>query len=634
MPARFPEEERLAVWKIAFLQCTVAVTFLVLLIGYWRLQIGQHHAYLELAEKNRIRNLPVIAPRGRILDREGRVLVDNFPASSVLLLRESGAALAPAHVEGVARGLHLEPAELRRLVEHAARLPRFQPVMLKPSATFEDIAFVEAHRVEYPELDLIQVQQRKYPGHEIAAAALGYVGEVSEEMIAKPGSRYRPGDVVGQSGVEREYNELLSGRDGMQRVVVDSRSREVGSLSSLNALPGNDLRLTLDLDLQMAAEASLGARPGAVVALDPRTGEVLAMTSHPSFDPNDFARRIDRDEWKRLTSDALKPLMNKSIQARLAPGSVFKIVTGAAALETGTIKADFTVSCPGEITLYGHTYHDWERRKGHGMVDFHRAIVQSCDVYFYTLGQLLGIDKIDYFAEGLGLGARTGIDLPSEDPGLIPSPAWVLKTFRRKWYAGETISVATGQGAVAVTPVQLAYTIGGVALGGLFHRPHLAFRDQLLALGADPPGDNDRRFPISQTTADALRSGMYGVVNDGGGTGAGARCPGIEIAGKTGTAQVVSEELQRAARQPGFKNNAWFVGFSPVSKPEIVVAVLVMQGEHSAVAVPVARDVIKAYYDKKFSHKTAEKQAEVRLLSRAQPESLTAPERVALDGRH
>ncbi len=622
MSVQFPEDERFPTWKIAFLQFSVALTVFLILAGYWRLQIGHHRQLLDLAERNRVRNLPVIAPRGRILDREGRVLADSFPAFSVLLIREGTEPLAPPGIVGIAHGLREDPSDLRNLIHRVGKLPRFQPVVLKQSATLEDIAFLESHRVEYPALDLMQVQQRLYPKNEIAAAALGYVGEVSEETIAKPDSGYRPGDVVGKSGIERTYNSILEGRDGTRRVVVDSRGREVGSLTTINALPGNDLRLTLDLDLQMAAEAALGDRTGAVVALDPRSGEVLAMVSHPSFEPNDFARRIDRDQWNKLTSDPLKPLMNKAIQAHLAPGSVFKIITGTAALETGTIKPDFTISCPGAVTIYGHTYHDW--RKGHGTVNFHRAIVVSCDVYFYTLGKLLGIDKIAYFAKAFGLGERTGIDLPGEDPGLIPSPEWVEKTFHRKWYAGETISVATGQGAVAVTPIQLAYVLGGIASGGEFHRPHLAFRNQLLAVGYDPPEDTGEHFPISEPTLDAILKGMWGVVNEGGGTGAGARCPGVDIAGKTGTAQIVSADLEKSAHQPDYKNTAWFVGFSPSTHPEIVVTVLVIRGEHSTVATPIAREIIKAYWDKKLAHKATLQpvQHEGRLLSRievAQP---------------
>ena len=621
MEVRFPEHERPPAWKIAFFQYAVALTFLGLLVAYWRIQVGQHRFYLEQAERNRVRNLPVIAPRGKILDREGRVLADNFPAFTVLLMRENASLLSPERVEGIARGLGLDPVELQRLVEHTARLPRFQPVPLKQSATLDDIAFVESHRVEYPELDLIPTQQRLYPKREIAAATLGYVGEVSEEMIANPGSPYRPGDVVGEFGIERQYDRILSGRDGMRRVIVNSRGEEMGSLTTIDAFPGNDLRLTIDLDLQMAAEASLGEHPGAVVALDPRTGEVLAMVSHPSFDPNDFAKRIDRAEWEKLTNDPMKPMMNKAIQAQLAPGSVFKIVTAAAALETGTIQPDFTLHCAGAVDIYGHTYHDWvwEQHKGHGNVDLHRAIIVSCDVYFYTLGELLGIEKIDYFANRLGLGTRTGIDLPAEAAGLITSPQWVEKAFKRKWWAGETMSVAIGQGAVVATPLQLAHTIGAIAMGGTFVRPHLAFRDQLLALGVDPSDEGGRTFPLSESTLEALTRGMWGVVNEAEGTGASARCPGIDIAGKTGTAQVVSVDLMKSARNASFNNNAWFVGYAPSNKPEIVVAALVMQGEHSWVAAPLAREVIKAYFDKKAAQKSLLMQTQngTRMLSKA-----------------
>lgn len=630
MQLRYPDDEHFPAWKIASLQYAIAATFLVLLIGYWRLQIAHHRQYLDLAERNRIRNLPVIAPRGRILDREGRILTDNFPAFSVLLMRESAATLTPPRVGGIARGLRLEPADLQRLVERTAKLPRFQPVVLKQSATMEDIAFVESHRVEYPDLDLLQVQQRSYPKRAIAAAVLGYVGEISEEMIAKPGSPYRPGDVVGKSGIERSYNTLLSGRDGMRRVIVNSRGQEIGSMTTINALPGNDLRLTIDLNLQMTAEAALGDRSGAVVALDPRNGEVLAMVSHPSFDPNDFARRIDYDTWRQLSSDPQKPLMNKAIQAHLAPGSVFKIITGTAALETGTIKTDYTLNCAGLVNIYGHTYHDWvfNKGKGHGSVDFHRAIVHSCDVYFYTLGKLLGIEKLAFFAKRLGLGGRTGIDLPAEDPGLIPSPEWVRKTFHRQWWAGETISVAIGQGAVAATPLQLAYVMGGITSGGVFRRPHLAFNDQLLALGLEPDDDSSRQFPLNENTVQAVCRGMWGVVNEGG-TGAGAYEPGLDIAGKTGTAQVVSAKLQASARKHEFKNNAWFVGYSPSTKPEIVVSALVMQGDHSTVAVPIARDVIRAYLEKKAARKPppGQLQTQVRVLSQVMgPETQPAQE--------
>jgi penicillin-binding protein 2 len=613
MEFRFPEDERFPAWKIPFFQCLVAATFFGLLVGYWRVQIGQHYLYLKRAEHNRVRNLPIIAPRGRILDREGRVLADSLPAFSVLLERENAPALTPDRLEEIAHGLKLDPKDVISLVDESEDLPLFQPIILKQTASLEDVSFVDSHLTEYPELALIQVERRVYPLHTAASAVMGHVGEVSEEAIAKSGDLYRPGDVVGKSGIERMYNEVLEGKDGMRRVIVNSRGEEVGPLDQIKAVPGHDLRLTLDLDVQIAAESALGDRQGAVVALDPRTGDVLAMVSHPTFDPNDFAAHLDPQTWERLTSDPEKPLMNKAIQAHLAPGSVFKIITAAAALETGSISPNFSVYCPGEITIFGHTYHDWVWGKGHGhgVVDLHRAIVVSCDVYFYTLGKLLGIDKLAYFAKHLGLGSRTGIDLPAEDPGLIPSPEWAKAAFHRQWWAGETISVAIGQGAVAVTPLQLAYALGGIAEGGVFHRPHLAQTSDLANLPVKYPTDQIRRFPLKEGTVQALVQGMWGVVNDGGGTGAGARCRGLDIAGKTGTAQVVSAELQESSGNR-YKNNAWFVGFSPTNNPEIVVAALVMHGEHSSVAAPIARDVIQAYYEKKLGPHPAGQQTQVQ----------------------
>ncbi len=615
MDFRFPEDRRIPAWKITFFQGLIALGFFILLAGYWRLQIGQHSEYVRRAEQNRIRNLPIIAARGRILDRNGRVIADSLPAFSVLLERENLAALTAPRLEGIARGLRLDPADVKQAVKTAETLPRFQPIILKQSATVEDISFVESHRTEYPELALIQVEQRVYPYHTVAASVLGYVGEVSEETIAKSGSRYRPGDVVGKSGIERTYNSILEGRDGQRRVVVNSVGEEVGSLESVEPVQGHQMRLTLDLDLQMAAETALGDHSGAIVALDPRTGEVLAMASHPAFDPNDFARRIDPKTWQQLTEDPAHPLLNKAIQAHLAPGSVFKIITATTALETKTIRPDFSLYCPGEITIYGHTYHDWvwEKGRGHGAVDLHRAIVVSCDVYFYTLGKLLGIDKLAYYAKHLGLGSRTGIDLPSEDPGLIPSPEWVQKVFKRPWWAGETISVAIGQGAVAVTPVQLAYALGGIASGGVYHRPHLALSAQGVELPVKETRDDVHDFPLQPTTVSAVTRGMWGVVNEGGGTGAGARCPSLDIGGKTGTAQVVSVELQKTNRA-AYRNNAWFVGLWPVTNPEIAVAVLVMKGEHSTIAAPMARDVIKAYYEKKTGKPPTPTETEAALL--------------------
>ena len=595
---------------------------MALLGGYWRLQIHQHQKYAEEADRNRIRNLPVIAPRGRILDREGRVLVDNAPSFSILLSRENAATLTPGRIAAMSGGLGLDPDDVAELIGRTTRLPKYQPILLKAAASLEDVAFLESHRTEYPELDLIPTQQRFYLKHSVGSSMIGYVGDVSEDMMADEHSRFRPGDVVGKSGIERQYNDVLAGQDGMRRVIVNSRGEEVGSMTTLDAHPGNDLRLTVDLDVQLAAEMALGDREGAVVALDPRTGELLALVSHPGFDPNDFAHGIDQAQWKALMADPQKPLLNKAIQAQLAPGSVFKVITSTCALETGVITPSFTVNCPGAVTIYGHTYHDWVfgKRAPHGSVDLHRAIVQSCDVYFYTVGKMLGIDRLAYFAKQMGLGSRTGVDLPGEDAGLMPSPEWVQRVFKRKWYAGEVISVATGQGAVEATPMQLANMMSGEISGGRFHRPHLVFRDELEALGQNPPDDVERDFPISADTVQAVTQGLWGVVNEGG-TGGSARVAGLDIAGKTGTAQVVSVKLKESAHQANYRNNAWFVGYAPFSSPQIVVAALVMHGEESSVAAPVARDVIKAFFDKHppRDHKPAIEQA------RAQAKLLQSP---------
>ncbi|MGH9327119.1 MAG: penicillin-binding protein 2, partial [Terriglobia bacterium] len=598
MGVRLPEEPRFPAWKIPFLQYVVAVTLVFLLAGYWRLQVKDHRKYVELSERNRIRDLPIIAPRGLILDRNGQVLVENLPAFSVLLSRDETEKIGQNEIAAIARGLALDPAALAEQLQQAAILPRFQPIVIKQGATMQDVAFVESHRTEYPELDLIQVQQRFYPKHNVAAALLGYVGDVSAEMIARTGARYHPGDVAGKSGIEREYNGSLDGEDGMRRVVVNSRGQEVGTLAPVEPKPGHNLRLTIDLDLELAAEQALGKWAGAVVAIDPHNGQVLALVSHPDFDPNDFSDHIDPQEWKQLVSDPEKPLMDKAIQAQLAPGSVFKIVTSVAGLQTGTIHPNFTIYCPGYVTFYGHTYHDWTwvHHRGHGTVDLHRAIVQSCDVYFYTVGKMLGIDKLAYFAKHLGLGAKTGIDLPGEEPGLVPTPAWVEKYFHHQWYAGETISVAIGQGALTVTPVQLARMIGGIVLGGVFYTPHLVFRKELVKLGADPPPLQPHRFPLDPGTVQAVSQGMWGVVNEDG-TGGRARIPGLDVAGKTGTAQVVSVRLRRSAHNADYKSNAWFVGYAPANDPQIVVAALAMHsGESWVAAVPIAASVIKAYF--------------------------------------
>jgi penicillin-binding protein 2 len=588
----FRNDNRLPQGRLAIVSYFIVGMVGLLILGFWKLQVIDSDKYSSLAERNRVRAIPIMAPRGRMLDRDGRVLVDNRPSFSVLLLRDDP-ALVEKNLSGIADGLGIPLDDLKDQLSNTKNLAKFQPIIIKPEASEADIAFIESHRSDIPVLEMINVSRRRYLPGGFMAHAGGYVGEVSEQQIEASNGKLRPGDFAGKSGLERQYNDLLMGTDGMRRVIVNSVGKEVGRLSTQEAIPGKQIQLTIDYDLQQVAEQSLGARPGAVVALDPHTGEVLAMSSHPAPDSNDFAVRISADEWKKLNDDPLRPLFNRAIQAQLAPGSVFKIVTATAMLEDKVPPENFTAFCPGYATFYGRQFKCWVYGKSsHGVVDLHKAILESCDVFFYNVGMRLGIDRLSFYGGKLGIGHKTGIDLPSEEAGLMPSAEWVERVQHRKWYAGETISVATGQGAVTTTPLQLARMIGGIAMGGVFKQPHML---------KDAPSVSEDRFEISEPTVEKITDAMYGVVNQGG-TGASLKLAGIELSGKSGTAQVIGyAERERVGKQKRFEDNAWFVGYAPRRNPEIVIAVLVQEsGKHGGEAAgPVVRDIIKAYYDKK-----------------------------------
>jgi penicillin-binding protein 2 len=593
----FRNDNRLPQARLAVASYIIVGMIGVLLLGFWKLQVIDADKYSSMAERNRVRYIPVIAPRGRMLDRDGRVLVDNRPSFSVLLLRDDP-ALVEKYLRAISEGLEIPIDDLRDQLTNTKNLPKFQPIIVKPDASPADIAFIESHRSDIPVLEMISVSRRRYLPSGFLSHAAGYVGEVSEQQIEASNGRLRPGDFAGKTGLERQYNDLLQGTDGMRRVVVNSIGQEKERLATQEAIPGKQIQLTIDFDLQQIAEQSLGARPGAVVALDPRTGEVLAMASHPALDPNDFAVRISGDDWKSLNEDRQKPLLNRAIQAQLAPGSVFKIVTATAMLEDHVPALNFTTFCPGYGTFYGrqfkcYIYSAKTGPRSHGTTNLHEAILKSCDVFFYTVGMHLGIDRLSYYGSKLGIGHKTGIDLPSEEPGLMPSPEWVERAQHRKWYAGETISVAIGQGAVTTTPLQLARTIGGIASGGVFKQPHL-LKDALNVA--------EERFTMSESTIEKITDAMYGVVNESGGTGGQLRLAGIEFSGKSGTAQVIGYDTRaRVGKTKQLEDNAWFVGYAPRRNPEIVVSVLVQEsGKHGGEAAgPVVRDVIKAYYDKK-----------------------------------
>ncbi|MGH9775795.1 MAG: penicillin-binding protein 2 [Candidatus Acidiferrales bacterium] len=565
---------------------------ILLLVGFWKLQVVESSRYAELAERNRIRSIPIIAPRGRMLDRNGRVIADNYPSFSILLLRDDAKLLEKA-LPQVAEGLGIPLEDLQQQLEVVKFEPKFQPIVIKPEASEADIAFVESHRADLPVMELMMVQRRRYPPGSFLASAIGYVGEVTPEQLAKSEGRFRPGDIVGKSGLERQYNDVLVGTDGMRRVIVNSVGKMMRTLDDTEAIPGKPIQLTIDYDLQSLAEADMTGKEGAVVAMDPRTGEILAMVSHPTFDSNDFAVRIPPKEWAELNADPETPLLNRAIQAQLPPGSVFKVVVSTAMLESKAVPENITFFCPGHAVFYGRDFKCWVFGKGgHGVVDLHSAIIHSCDVYFYNIGKLLGIDRLSYYANALGLGHRTGVDLPGEETGLMPSEDWVERVYHRKWYAGETISVAVGQGAVTVTPIQLGRMVAGVASGGVFVQPHLL---------KDAKDLHVERFPLSEETVEKVTDGLYGVVNEPGGTAYSSRLQDIEFSGKSGTAQLIGYDTRsRLGLEKKYKDNAWFVGYAPRRNPEIVVTVLVQGGGHGGeVGAPIARDIVKAYYDKK-----------------------------------
>ena len=592
-------DDKVSEFRLTAAQYMILAIFLVLAYGLWRLQVMESNLYATLAEKNRIRNVPILAPRGKILDREGRIIVDNYPSFSALLLRDTPHDLN-ADADLIAQGLHLDPNDVRTRIRHYASSPQYQPIFLKEDITPDELAFIDAHRNELPELDTIVAHRRLYPRNGFMAHLIGYVGEVTEDMLNQPQFElYNPGDVVGISGVERQYNSILMGTNGARRAIVNSHGREIGLLDETDAIPGKQLKLTVDIDLQIAAEEALEGKNGAIVAMDPHTGEILAMVSRPTFDPQSFSVRVSRGEWDKLVNDENHPLLNKAIQAQLAPGSTFKIIMATAGLQEG-IAQDLKVDCKGGAEFYGRYFKCWiaARHQTHGIVDISKGIYQSCDVFFYTLAEKLGIERIAKYATMLGLGQKTGIDLPQEVSGVMPSEEWKLRNFKQKWFAGETISVGIGQGAVAVTPIQLARAFAAIATGGRLLRPHVA-NPADLPRGVVPASSvpDQETIPIDPKNWEIVTDAMAQVTTSEGTAGS-AHLQGIDFAGKTGTAQTISNATKsKLASKAHFKDNAWFVGVEPRRNPDIVICVLMEQGEEGYFAGRVAAQVVKAFVD-------------------------------------
>ena len=600
------DDTRFAAGKIAIFQYAAVGIFLFLISGFWKLQVQNPQFYDERAQQNSIKSVPLLAPRGRILDRDGRVIVDNHNSFTLILARES---VKEEHLKPIAQGLDLDYNDLAARVRRFKSQPKYVPIVIKEELTPADLSFVDSHHDFFPELVLIPAQRRLYPQNGMAAHVIGYTGEISEEELDAPEfAKYSQGDVIGKFGIEREYNDTLMGVDGQRQVVVDNRGQVRQIIGNKPAIPGKDIQLSIDLDLQAVAELAMDGRNGAVVALDPRTGEVLAMVSRPTFDSNKFAVRIKAKDWKEIADNPDHPMLNRVIQAQQAPGSTFKPFVALAALETSTIDDKFQTHCPGGVSLYGHYYHCWEKT-GHGTLSLHNGIVHSCDVYFYTIGSKTGIDNIAFYADLAGMGHQTGIDLPHEAVGIVPSEKWKLRNYRQKWYAGETPSVAIGQGALTVTPLQLARAIGGLAMGGVWHHPHL--------LKEKDKTDKPDVWALNQDNVRGIVDGMYGVVNEGGGTGGRARLPFVDVCGKTGSAQLASNEyLKGSAAGRNLKDNAWFEGFAPCHAPEIVVVALYDHGEHGQFAAPIVKDVMTAYFDKKMRLEAEAKQRQATVASK------------------
>ena len=539
------------------------------------------------------------APRGLVFDRDGRVLVENRHSYSLSIVRE--------HTKDINRTIRLlsavlgvEEVQVREIVDRHRREPAYRPITVVQDATLAQVAAVTARRFELPDVLVEQVPTRRYP--ELMAAHLfGYVGEVNDAQVTE-GGPLKSGDIVGQSGIEKVYNAMLMGEDGARRVVVNSVGREIRTLDEDEPTEGKRLQLSIDYDVQKAIEDGFDriGFDGAAVVLEPNSGEVLGFTSRPAYDPNAFASGIDRATWNALTSDEHRPLNDRAIQGRYSPGSTFKMAVALAALEEGIITPDFHVSCAGGATFYGRPFKCW-KKGGHGSIDLRHAIEQSCDVYFYTVANMVGVDKINKWATAIGLGVKSGIDLPNEVQGLVPSTQWKREKMHEKWYAGETISVGIGQGAVSVTPVSMAVYMASLANGGTRVTPHL------LKAVDDGDGWKPVPTPAAQSNANvdpeklqAIRDGLYLVVN-GAGTGHNAQIKGRDVSGKTGTAQVISNQGKAAAAnsKKDLRDNGWFVFFAPRDKPEIAGVVFLEHGVHGANAALVAHHVLETFFAKK-----------------------------------
>jgi penicillin-binding protein 2 len=574
----------------------VGLLLVVVLLGLrlWHLQIYEGPYYRDLSENNRTRLVLLEPARGLVYDRHGVLLANNVPSFSLYVTLED-VKDREVLIQQLTDLLGLDPTIVRKKM--TTKGSKLLPRKIKDRMTLRDATLVESHRLDMPGV-MIQVEsQRNYPGGVTAAHLLGYVGEISADQLEKPEFLdLHQGSIVGQYGVEKSYDRHMRGMAGQKSVEVDALGHEKKASVVERPQAGNDLYLTIDVRLQKVAEDLLGTEQGAIVALDPNTGDILAMASRPGFDPNVLSRELTAKQWVEIVQDEGRPLNNRASQGQYPPGSTFKIPMAVAALETKTMSPSSTVFCNGGYQFGKRLYHDW-KASGHGYVDLHNALVHSCDVYFYTIGQRMGIDVMAEFGRDFGLGKATGVELPSERSGIMPSTAWKQKAKNEQWLPGETISAAIGQGYVTVTPLQMASLVGTVANDGVSYRPRLvqAVMDRMSGNLQELPAVPRGKINAKPETFRVIKEALADVVTKG--TATKAKSSLVTIGGKTGTAQVAALRTGPEENIPKkFRDHAWFVAFAPVESPKIAVAVLAEHmGHGGAAAAPLAKEVIETY---------------------------------------
>jgi penicillin-binding protein 2 len=576
--------------RISISTYIVIFIFIVFFLRLWDLQVINGGKYKKIAELNRLRIVEIPAPRGVIYDRNNNALVRNIPSFDISVVKED-IPRDPETLSALGRLIGLESVDIKARLDKASVSP-FEPVKLKQHVSLEEVARVEARKINFPGLQVDVVISREYIYGEFASHTIGYLGHLTLEQAKDPDYQDVPRKAfIGQLGAEKVYDKILRGIAGKKFIEVDAIGRVIKVAGIQQPIKGRDINLTIDMKLQAEAEDALRGKAGAVVALDANTGEILVLVSTPSFDPNLFARGVSYRDWKILVNDPQKPFLNRALQSQYPPGSTFKIITAIAALEEGIITGSTKFECKGSINM-GRVFRCW-KEEGHGNINLHRAIVESCDVYFYEIGKKLGIDTLAQYASDFGLGSLVGVELEGERTGIVPSTEWKLRIKKQRWYKGETLNTVIGQGYLSTTPMQMARLMAAVVNGGKLYRLHLLKKDS----GSDSRVEG--LVGIKPENINLIKKALMGVVSDKDGTGWMARSDIVSIGGKTGTTQVVGTGNRQEGITDKYKDHAWFIGFAPVENPQIAVAVFVEHGGHgSTVAAPIAKRVIETYFKK------------------------------------